>query len=61
MLLLLLEAGCPYLAPVPYRGRPNRPHYVLETLRAVAALRAVATAELAAVVEANAARVFALR
>ena len=31
--LLLLETDCPYLSPVPHRGKPNRPHYVLETLR----------------------------
>ena len=59
--LLLLETDCPYLSPVPYRGKPNRPHYVLDTLRAVAAMRGVHAGELAAVVEANAARVFALR
>jgi TatD DNase family protein len=58
--LLLLETDCPYLSPVPYRGKPNRPHYVLETLRAVAAMRGVTAGELAAQVEANAARVFAL-
>ena len=58
--LLLLETDCPYLSPVPFRGKPNRPHYVLETLRAVAAERGVGEAELAAVVQANAARVFAL-
>ena len=58
--LLLLETDCPYLSPVPFRGKPNRPHYVLETLRAVAAARGVGEAELAAVVQANAARVFAL-
>ena len=58
--LLLLETDCPYLSPVPYRGKPNRPHYVLETLRAVAAMRGVAEEELAAQVQANAARVFAL-
>jgi TatD DNase family protein len=57
--LLLLETDAPYLAPVPYRGRPNRPEYVLETLRAVAALRQVEPPVLAAVVEANAARVLA--
>ena len=34
--LLLLETDCPYLSPLPHRGTPNRPHYVLETLRAVA-------------------------
>jgi TatD DNase family protein len=58
--LLLLETDCPYLSPVPYRGKPNRPHYVLDTLRFVAGLRAVEPEQLAAVVEANAARVFAL-
>ena len=58
--LLLLETDCPYLSPVPFRGKPNRPHYVLETLRAVAAARGTGEAELAAVVQANAARVFAL-
>ena len=58
--LLLLETDCPYLSPLPHRGRPNRPRYVLETLSAVAAMRGVAAAELASQVEANAARVFAL-
>ena len=59
--LLLLETDCPYLSPVPHRGKPNRPSYVLETLRAVAEMRGVDAAELAEQVEANAARVFALR
>jgi TatD DNase family protein len=58
--LLLLETDCPYLSPVPYRGKPNRPHYVLDTLRFVAELRGVEPERLAAVVETNAARVFAL-
>jgi TatD DNase family protein len=58
--LLLLETDCPYLSPLPHRGKPNRPRYVLETLRAVAAMRGVDAEQLAAQVEANAARVFAL-
>jgi TatD DNase family protein len=58
--LLLLETDCPYLSPVPHRGKPNRPGFVLETLKAVAAMRGVEAGELAAQVEANAARVFAL-
>jgi TatD DNase family protein len=58
--LLLLETDSPYLSPLPHRGRPNRPRYVLETLSAVAAMRGVGVAELAGQVEANAARVFAL-
>ena len=58
--LLLLETDCPYLSPVPHRGKPNRPHYVLETLRLVAGCAARSPASSAAQVEANAARAFAL-
>jgi TatD DNase family protein len=58
--LLLLETDCPYLSPLPHRGTPNRPHYVLETLRFVAEARGVSADELAAQVETNAVRVFAL-
>ena len=33
---LLVETDTPYLAPVPYRGKPNRPAYVVEILNRVA-------------------------
>ena len=33
---LLVETDTPYLAPVPYRGEPNRPEYVVEVARRVA-------------------------
>lgn len=56
--LLLVETDSPYLAPVPRRGRPNRPANVAHTLRFVAALRDMPEAELDAVTSANAARVF---
>jgi TatD DNase family protein len=32
---LLVETDTPYLAPVPYRGRPNEPAYVVEVARRV--------------------------
>src|SRR5436190_1781665 len=44
--LLLLETDAPYLAPVPHRGRPNEPAYVMETLAFVAALRGAEPAAL---------------
>lgn len=34
---LLLETDAPYLAPHPYRGRPNAPYLLAHTARAVAA------------------------
>jgi TatD DNase family protein len=35
---LLIETDTPYLAPVPYRGRPNRPAHVVEVAEKVAEL-----------------------
>jgi TatD DNase family protein len=56
---LLVETDCPYLAPVPHRGRPNRPAYVLDTLRFVAGLRGEDPGALGERVVANAERAFA--
>lgn len=33
----LVETDTPYLAPVPYRGKPNRPAYVVDVARRLAA------------------------
>jgi TatD DNase family protein len=55
---LLVETDSPYLAPVPRRGRPNRPANVAHTLRFLAELRGVEPDALDAVTTANAARVF---
>jgi TatD DNase family protein len=33
---VLVETDTPYLAPVPYRGQPNRPAYVVEVARRLA-------------------------
>jgi len=35
----LLETDCPYLAPVPHRGKRNEPAYVVETARCFGELR----------------------
>jgi TatD DNase family protein len=56
--LLLVETDAPYLAPQPVRGRPNEPAHVVDTARAVAAVRGVSYEELERVVEANARALF---
>ncbi len=56
--LLLVETDAPFLAPQPVRGKPNRPANVVATAEHVAELRDVSYAELDALVEANAQRLF---
>jgi TatD DNase family protein len=55
---LLVETDCPWLAPVPHRGRPNQPGYVADTAAFLAQLRGTSTAALAATTTANFRRLF---
>jgi TatD DNase family protein len=57
---ILAETDCPYLSPEPRRGRPNEPANVVHTVAALAAARREDAGELAARIDANAARVFRL-
>jgi TatD DNase family protein len=36
---IILETDCPYLAPIPYRGRRNEPAFVVEVCKAFATLK----------------------
>lgn len=42
---LLIETDCPYLAPVPFRGKPNQPAYVRHTAEFLAELRGISFEE----------------
>jgi TatD DNase family protein len=57
---LLIETDCPFLSPIPFRGRRNEPAYVVEVARCLAQLRKVNLEEIARVTTANFARVFNL-
>ena len=57
---LLVETDCPWLAPVPYRGKLNQPSYVLETATFLAELRGVPIETLAEQTTANFQRLFSL-
>lgn len=49
----LVETDCPYLAPVPHRGKRNEPLFVADTASFIAGLRGVSVQELAAQTTAN--------
>ena len=55
---LLVETDAPYLAPVPYRGKPNEPAYVVETAKVLAAVRGLPLEALAELTTANFLRLF---
>lgn len=58
---LLVETDAPFLAPVPKRGKPNRPGYVRYTVQFLARLLSVPEDELEAVTDENARRVYRLQ
>ena len=50
---ILIETDSPYLAPVPYRGKPNEPAYVLHVAEEIARLRGISLGEVATATTAN--------
>jgi TatD DNase family protein len=50
---LLVETDCPYLAPMPHRGKRNEPAYVCLVAQAIAAIKSVDVTEVDAVTSQN--------
>ena len=55
---IILETDCPYLAPMPYRGRRNEPAYLVDVCRAFAEHRGMRFEEAARLTTANAIELF---
>ena len=57
---LMIETDCPYLAPVPYRGKRNEPVYVLEVLKEIALIKEIEVSELEKILDQNSISFFKL-
>ncbi|MEE9615298.1 MAG: TatD family hydrolase [Thermodesulfobacteriota bacterium] len=57
---MLLETDCPYLAPVPRRGKRNEPAFVVETAKRLAELKGLSLADVARITTLNASELFGL-
>lgn len=57
---LLIETDCPYLAPIPYRGKRNEPAYVVEVARCLAGVHDLPIEEMAQQTSDNFRRFFGL-
>jgi TatD DNase family protein len=55
---IILETDCPYLAPVPHRGRRNEPAYLVDVCRAFAEHRGMTFEDAAALTTRNAIELF---
>ncbi|GFO53755.1 radical SAM protein [Geomonas sp. Red276] len=57
---LLVETDCPYLTPVPHRGKRNEPAYVRLTAEKVAELKGLSLEDVARITALNTRRVFGI-
>jgi TatD DNase family protein len=55
---IILETDCPYLAPIPHRGRRNEPAYLADVCRAFAAHRGLTFEDVARMTTETAVRLF---
>lgn len=50
---LLIETDCPYLSPIPYRGKRNEPAYVVEVARCLAGIHGLEVEEIGRITSDN--------
>ncbi len=51
---IMLETDCPYMTPVPYRGKTNQPHYVKYVAEKIAEMKGISYEEVANITTENA-------
>lgn len=56
--MIMTETDCPYVTPVPHRGKRNEPVYVSEVVKKIALVKGLPEDEVAQAIVANAQRVF---
>ncbi len=57
---ILIETDCPFLAPVPYRGKRNEPSFVKYVAQKISNVRKISIEEVSRITTANAEKLFAL-
>lgn len=55
---LILETDCPYLTPIPFRGKRNEPSYVKYVAQKVAEIRGIAPEEISQITTENTKKLF---
>lgn len=57
---ILSETDCPYVAPVPYRGKRNEPSYVIEVVKKISQIKNVGLEEVSVKILENAKKLFGI-
>lgn len=57
---ILIETDCPYLAPVPHRGKRNEPAFVMHTAQELALIKGLSVDDVARITTANAEELFGI-
>ena len=58
---LMLETDCPYMAPIPHRGKRNNSSYTVHTAEKVAEIKGLTTEEVISICNKNAISFFNLK
>lgn len=57
---ILSETDCPYVAPIPHRGKRNEPVYVIDVVRKIAEIKGVSLEDASAALLSNSRRLFGI-